>query len=84
MFKCKHSWRLFLLLLGVVLQVEAGHGGVGAVDLGPDVARLVGDEAAVPADVALLAGPQPHAAPAHRTLGAPGQQHRQIGRFNGD
>ena len=54
------------------------------MDLGPDVARLVGDEAAVPADVALLAGPQPHAAPAHRALGAPGQQHRQIGRFNGD
>ena len=49
------------------------------MDLGPDVALLVGDEAAVPADVALLARPQPHAAPAHRALRAPGQQHRELG-----
>ena len=33
---------------------------------------LVGDEAAVPADVSLLAWPEAHTPPAHRALGAPG------------
>ena len=37
-----------------------------------DVAGLVGDQAAVSADVSLLARPQAHAPPAHRALGAPG------------
>ena len=37
-----------------------------------DMAGLVGDQAAVSADVSLLARPQTHAPPAHRALGAPG------------
>ena len=37
-----------------------------------DMAGLVGDEAAVPADVSLLARPEAHTPPAHRALGAPG------------
>ena len=38
-----------------------------------DVAGLVGDEAAVSADVSLLAWPEAHTPPAHRALGAPGE-----------
>ena len=38
------------------------------------MAGLVGDEAAVPADVALLPRPETHTAPAHLAHRAPGQR----------
>ena len=40
-----------------------------------DMAGLVGDEAAVPADVSLLAWPEAHSPPTHCALGAPGETH---------